>query len=322
MIAAVLDGRGGLRVEDRPRPTPAAGEALIRVLVAGICSTDLELRKGYMGFDGIPGHEFVGVVVDATLDTPLLGGRVLGEINAGCAACHYCREGLERHCPKRTVLGILGRSGSFAEYLTLPIRNLHAAPKELASERALFTEPLAAAFEVLEQVRVVGGRALVLGDGKLGQLVARVLDRAGAEVTIVGRHARKLAPLEADGFATRVVGRDALPPARSFPLVVEASGAPEGLEQALRFVTPRGTIVLKSTCAEGKPLNLAPVVIDEVTIVGSRCGPFRPAIEALAHGDLRPEETIDARFPLAEAVRAFDAAGSPGVRKVVLEVTA
>jgi alcohol dehydrogenase len=316
----VLDGRGGLRVEDRPRPALVPGEALIKVLQAGICTTDLELRKGYMGFAGVPGHEFVGVLVDATVATPLLGQRVVGEINAGCAACHYCREGLERHCPKRTVLGILDRPGAFAEYLALPLRSLHRVPAELSTDRAVFTEPLAAAFEVLEQVDV-RGKALVMGDGKLGQLVARVLDGAGAEVTVIGRHARKLEPLAVDGFTTRIVGRDAPPPARSFPLVIEATGAPDGLEQALRFVTPRGTVVLKSTCAESRPMNLAPVVIDEVTLVGSRCGPFPPALEALARGRLRPEDTIDGRFPLAEAERAFEAAGASGIRKVILEVS-
>lgn len=294
----------------------------MRVIVAGVCSTDLELRKGYMGFEGTPGHEFVGEVVEASLKPALVGARVVGEINVGCAACHYCREGLERHCPKRSVLGILGRPGAFAEYVTLPVRNLHGVPGGLATDRALFTEPVAAAFEVIEQLDVKGKRVLVLGDGKLGVLVARVLDLAGAAVTILGRHERKLAPLHADGFQTVLVGRDALPPARSFAIVVEATGAPEGIEHALRFVQPRGTIVLKSTCAEAKPLNLAPIVIDEVTVLGSRCGPFRPAIDALAKGALRPEETIDARIPLLEIERAFEAAATPGVRKVLLEVAA
>ncbi len=319
MIAVVLGG-GRVRVEERPRPVPAAGEALVRVLLAGVCSTDLELKKGYMGFQGVPGHEFVGEVVEAPTAPGLVGRRVVGEINAGCAACGFCREGLERHCPRRTVLGILSRDGSFAEFLTLPARNLHPLPGGLTLERALFTEPVAAAFEVIEQTSVEGKRALVLGDGKLGVLVARVLDLAGAAVTIVGKHERKLAPLRADGFTTASLERDPPPPSHAFPLVVEATGTPEGLEMALRFVQPRGTIVLKSTCAEGKPMNLAPVVIDEVTIIGSRCGPFAPALKALERGALRPEETIDVWVPLREAERAFEAAASPGVRKVVLEV--
>lgn len=316
----MLDGRGGLRIEDRPVPEPAPGEALVRVLAAGICSTDLELRKGYMGFCGTPGHEFVGEVVEARIAPELAGARVVGEINAGCAACHYCREGLERHCPKRTVLGIVNRAGAFAEYLTLPVRNLHRVPASVPTDRAIFTEPVAAAFEVIEQVAVEGKRIAVLGDGKLGALIARVLDLAGAEVTVIGRHERKLGALASEGFKTVLYGREAPPPLQSFPIVVEATGAAEGLEMAVRLVVPRGTIVLKTTCADPKPLDLAPIVIHEVTVIGSRCGPFAPALTALAAGHLRPESTIDARFALADAPAAFEAAATPGVRKVVLEV--
>jgi alcohol dehydrogenase len=320
MIAAVLGRNEPPRIEERPAPVAPSGEALVRVLLAGVCATDLELAKGYMGFAGVAGHEFVGEVVSAPSAAGLEGARVVGEINAGCGACALCREGLERHCPSRTVLGIVGRPGAFAEYVTLPVRSLHRLPAGLPIDRALFTEPVAAAFEVVEQVPVDGRRVLVLGDGKLGSLVARVLDLRGAEVTVLGRHARKLAPLAADGFSTILDGRDPSPSKKSFPIVVEATGAPDGLERALELVRPRGTIVLKTTCAGARPMNLAPVVIDEVTVVGSRCGPFAPALDALARGALRPEDTIDARFPLREIGRALEAAAAPGVRKVVIEV--
>jgi threonine dehydrogenase-like Zn-dependent dehydrogenase len=324
LIAAVIGPGGRVGVEERPDPRPAPGEALIRVNLAGICSTDLELARGYMGFQGIPGHEFIGTVLEAPPDAAdLVGSRVVGEINAACGACSYCADGLGRHCPSRTVLGIHGRPGAFAELLTLPVANLHRVPAKLSSERALFTEPLAAAFEILTQVEVSRGQeVLVLGDGKLGALCARVLGFAGALVTVAGRHEAKLAPLREEGFATVVDGAEAAAPLlRRFDLVIEASGRPEGIERALAYLRPRGRIVLKSTCAGSKPLNLAPVVVDEITVVGSRCGPFAPALNALATGAIKPELTIDARFPLGRAAGAFEAAASAGARKVIFEVS-
>jgi threonine dehydrogenase-like Zn-dependent dehydrogenase len=317
--AVVLDGQGGLEVASWPDPAPAPGEAIVRVLVAGICATDLELRRGYMQFRGVPGHEFVGVVERADTQPGLIGMRVVGEINAACGACDLCATGLERHCPARTVLGILGRPGAFAERLALPARNLRLIPDEMPTDRAVFVEPVAAAFEVLEQVDVRGRRCLVLGAGRLGALCARVLGIGGAaHVTVVSRGVEKLAPLARDGIETHAAAD--VEARRSFDVVVEATGAPTGLEAALRWVRPRGTVVLKTTCAGAHTLNLAPVVVDEVTIVGSRCGPFEPAIRALVAARLRPEETVDARYPLARAAEAFEHALRPGVRKVLVDM--
>ncbi len=320
MRAVVLGEEGRLAVREVSLEDAGPGEALVRVLVAGICSTDLELRRGYMGFQGVPGHEFVGRVERAPAGhETLLGKRVVGEINAACGRCETCARGLPRHCPRRTVLGILGRSGAMAELLWLPTGNLREVPDILATDRALFTEPVAAAYEVLEQVAVRGKRVLVMGAGKLGGLVAKVLALAGAAVTVVGRHERLLVPLAEAGISVATTV-ETFPP-RSFPMIVEATGQPEGFESALGLVEPRGTIVLKSTCASARPLNLAPVVIDEVTVIGSRCGPFEPSLAALAAGRLSPESTIDARFELADASSAFDEASRPGVRKVVLDIS-
>lgn len=308
--------RGRLRLVERPAPRLPDGEARIRVLLAAICSTDLELRAGYMGFAGVPGHEFVGRVEEAPAAPRLVGCRVVGEINAGCGRCDDCRGGDPRHCPDRTVLGILGRDGAFADQLTLPVGNLHAVPESLPSERAVFVEPVAAAFAILEQVDVRGRRALVLGCGKLGALCARVLRLGGADVAVMTRRREAASLLERDGFKVVSGETDA-----RWDLVVEASGQPDAFPQALTLVRPRGTIVLKSTCAASRSLNLAPLVIDEITVVGSRCGRFPPAIEALGRGDLRPEETIAGRFPLERFQEAFDAAEAPqdpARRKVLL----
>jgi threonine dehydrogenase-like Zn-dependent dehydrogenase len=319
MITVLLDGDGGVSFADKADPVPAAGEALVRVLKAGICSTDLELKRGYMQFRGIPGHEFVGVVESCDSRPDLVGRRVVSEINVACRECDLCRRELERHCRNRSVLGILGRPGAFAELLSMPVRNLHAVPDAISDDRALFVEPVAAAFEILEQVEVLlGDSILVIGDGRLGSLCARVLHRTGARVSVLGKHERKQEPLRKDGISTLDPKGQ---PEKSFDIVVEASGSPGGLEGALWWVRPRGTVVLKTTCAGKHDVSLAPVVIDEITLVGSRCGPFKPALLALERGDLRPEETIDARYPLVNVEKAFAKAGEPGVRKVILEIT-
>ena len=313
MRALYFDG-GDPRVEELPVPDPGPGEARVRVRLAGICATDLHIVRGYMGFRGVLGHEFVGEVVEHP-DPDLFGARVCGEINLGCGGCDRCRRGLSRHCGARTVLGILGKDGCFAEHLTLPVGNLHRVPDAVPDERAVFAEPLAAAFEILEQVHVEpGDRVAVLGDGKLGSLCARVLVRAGCDVTLVGRHRRKLA-LAARAGARTATADDLLD--GPFDLVVEATGSPGGFAKARGLLRPRGTLVLKSTYHGAVTVDAAPLVIDEITIVGSRCGPFAPALRALEAG-LDPTDLIDATYPLEEGVAALEHAARPGAAKVLL----
>ncbi|MFT3927349.1 MAG: alcohol dehydrogenase catalytic domain-containing protein [Myxococcales bacterium] len=303
-----------VREIDVPRRRP--GEALIRVSLAGVCNTDLELVKGYMGFSGVLGHEFVGHVVEA--DSPAwVGKRVNGEINLGCGHCDVCAHGLARHCPQRTVLGILGKDGCFAEYVTLPERNLFEVPRELSDEAAVFTEPLAAAHEILEQVRVASGqRCLVLGDGKLGLLCALVLSGVGAQVHLVGKHGAKLELARRRGVTVYQLPDR---PAGSFDLVVEATGSAQGLKSAVEATRPRGTLVLKSTFHGAVSLETAPIVIHELTLVGSRCGPFAPALEAMRAQRIDPTPLISQRFALPDATRAFEAASTKGCLKVLLD---
>lgn len=317
MLALRIDG--SLRLDAGvPAPEPPPGEALVRVRLAGICDTDLQLMRGYMGFRGVPGHEFVGEVVEAP-DPPLLGARVVGEINAGCGACAACAAGWQRHCPNRTVLGILGRAGAHAELLTLPAENLHAVPVELSDELAVLTEPLAAAYEVVEQRSPrPGERWLVLGDGKLGLLVAAVLHSEGAEPLLAGRHETKLAL--AAGWGVRTALADALQ-GRDWDVAVEATGAADGLERALALVRPRGTIVLKTTVAAPPRAPLAPVVVDEVTVIGSRCGPFPRALAGfagLAAAGVRLSQLLEASYPLRDGVAAYERAATRGTLKVLL----
>jgi len=303
-------------VREAARPARPPGFALIRLLAAGICNTDLELQRGYYGFSGTPGHEFVGEVAEAG-DTALIGRRVVGEINLACGVCDWCREGLRRHCPHRTVLGIAGHPGAFSEYFTLPESNLHLVPDTITTERATFTEPVAAACEILDQVAIPeGGEVAVLGDGKLGLLTAQVLLAHGARVHLYGRHATKLAIAAACGAETFAIG--SLPASR-YRWVVEATGSPEGLGAAIRMARPRGTVIMKSTVHGDVPLNTAPAIVNEITLVGSRCGRFEPALEMLAGGRLHVEEMISDRFPLAEAARAFERAAASGVLKVLIE---
>jgi threonine dehydrogenase-like Zn-dependent dehydrogenase len=303
-MRALVFEDGGLRVEEhRPEPEPSEGETLVKVRLAGICNTDLEIARGYMAYQGVPGHEFVGEAH---------GRRVVGEINAACGGCWFCREGLDRHCPNRSVLGILGRSGTFAEYLTLPDRNLHSLPDTLEDEVAVFVEPTAAAFEILEQVSLEAEhRVALLGDGKLALLIAQVLNPR-CRLTVFGKHDQKLRLLRDTHTSTDT-------PTGQFDVVVEASGSERGFQQALELVRPRGTLVLKSTVAESAQLNLAPLVVNEISVVGSRCGPFEPAIAALASGEVDPRPMISARRGLSEAPAAFEQAQAPGVLKVLLD---
>lgn len=288
----------------------------MRVRLAGVCATDLEICRGYMGFTGVLGHEFVGEV-EACDDPAWVGERVAGDINLACGACSECKVGLDRHCPHRTVLGILGKDGCFAQHLTLPTRNLHSVPAQVSDEAAVFTEPLAAAFEILEQVPLrPQDRVLVLGDGRLGLLCALALKTSGATLTLAGRHARKRAIVEARGV--RGVAGDELGSER-FDVVVEATGSPSGLRAAVDRVRPRGTLVLKSTYQGAPDLDTAKLVIDEITLVGSRCGPFPRALEAMANASVDPTPLIDARYPLSDGLAAFARAGEKGVLKVLLE---
>lgn len=305
-----------LRLETSyPDPERLPGEALLRVRVAGICATDLELIRGYMDFEGVLGHEFVAEVVEA--DTPaLVGRRVVGEINCPCRECPTCAEGLTNHCPRRTVLGILERDGAFADYTTLPEACLHQIPEELDERVAVFAEPLAAALQVLEQAPVDGETTVcVLGDGKLGMLVAQVLHTTGCRLTVLGHHEDKLDILRARGIAASLAEEA---PGVRYQVVVDATGLPEGLSQALGLVAPRGTVVLKTTVAGETTLTLAPVVIDEVTVVGSRCGPLDKAVEWLSGRRVEVEPLIEAAYPLSEGIEAFRHAARRGARKILL----
>ncbi|HEY3119400.1 MAG TPA: alcohol dehydrogenase catalytic domain-containing protein, partial [Vicinamibacteria bacterium] len=276
------------------------GEALLRVLCAGICGTDLALLNGYLSFAGIPGHEFVGRVEAAPGEAARVGRRVVGEINLACHRCAACLRGDTHHCAARQVLGLRGRAGAFAEFLTLPIENLHAVPDALPDEAAVFTEPTAAALEIQEQVTIGrGDRVVVIGPGRLGQLVARTLALTGCELRLIGRHSEP-------------------PPEREADVVVECSGHPDGLAAARRAVRPRGTIVLKSTYASAVPLDIASIVVDEVTLVGSRCGPFPRALELLSDGRVDVRPLVHARYPLSEALAAFEHAARPGTLKVLV----
>jgi threonine dehydrogenase-like Zn-dependent dehydrogenase len=308
----------GLRLrQDYPDPRPAPGEALVRVIRAGICNTDLEIVRGYMDFHGVLGHEFVGVVEEVA--GRLRGERVVGEINAYCGECPTCRRGDTTHCPHRSTLGIGGRDGAFADYLVLPVRNLHPIPAEISDDQAIFVEPLAAALEILEQVHVApGDRVIVLGDGKLGLLVAQVLALTGCELLVMGRHEEKLAILQRRGIATQLAAE--LPQERA-DIVVDCTGNPAGFATARTLVRPRGTLVLKSTFHGDATINLSSLVIDELTLVGSRCGPFAPAIQLLARGMIDVDSLLYATYPLDEGLRAFAHALEPGVLKVELAVS-
>lgn len=324
MRALVLDEE--LRfVEDYPTPTPAPGEALIRVRMAGICNTDIELLRGYMHFRGVPGHEFVGVVERAPGAEAWEGRRVVGDINAACGVCATCRAGRHTHCPYRTTLGISGRDGAFAEYLTLPVANLYAVPEGLPDEVAVFTEPLAAACEILEQVHIhPTDRVIVLGDGKLGLLCAQMLALIGCELTVIGRHAEKLNILARKGIATRHVEREVTAQwaemAGCADVVVEATGHPDGYATARALVRSGGTLVLKSTYHGTLETNLTSVVVDETTLVGSRCGPLAAALRLLERDAVDVMALIEAHYPFADVLTAFAHAGRHGALKVLVSL--
>jgi alcohol dehydrogenase len=325
--------KGKLKSVSKPLPKLRPGWVLIRVRLAGICNTDIEILRGYHGFQGIPGHEFVGEVaavlgVSAGQRAEWVGRRVTGEINISCAAygfrpvCQFCRRGLKTHCARRTVLGIVNHDGAFAEYLALPFENIHRIPDSIGDEHAVFVEPLAAACEVLDQVNVNKFReAAVLGDGKLAQLIARVLRTAIPRVVMYGKHLDKLSLARRAKIETKRVTGDASDLKRikqMFPLVVEATGSPTGLTLGQRMTEPRGTLVLKSTFHGAKPVETWPIVVKEITVVGSRCGPFAKAIALLGSGKVDPQPLITRTFPLDKAPAAIQFAQKPGVMKVLL----
>lgn len=315
MRALVYDG--GLRVVEAPMPKAASGEALIRVLAAGICNTDIEITRGYMGFTGILGHEFVGMVEESA-NPYLAGRRVVGEINCVCHDCAYCRLELPHHCLRRTVLGIQGRSGVFAEYTVLPEENLHLAPGSVRDDVAAFAEPLAAAFRIPDQVKIgEHDHVVILGDGKLGQLVAQVLWLQTKNLVCVGKHPWKLELLSRLGIATALADD---PIERGADVVVEATGSYQGFGRALELVRPEGTIVLKTTTTHPTALELSAPVVNEVRIVGSRCGPFRPALDALALGNVEVRPMITEAYGLEDGVRAMERAQSPDVMKVIMHI--
>jgi len=323
-MRALVLGADGLRLRhDFPVPQPPPGEALLRVRLAGVCATDIELMRGYKGgFMGVLGHEFVGEVVAAPDDPAWVGRRVVGEINVGCGECFLCRRGISKHCRQRTSLGIIGRNGVFADYTTLPIANLHELPAGLADELAVFTEPLAAAFEMLEQVPFrAGQRVYVLGDGRLGLLCSLVLACTGCDLTAIGRHPAKLALLAERGLHTVVATPENLAALSRTPadIVVEATGTQDGFGDALRLVRPLGTLVLKSTYADMLvTFDPSQWVVDEITIVGSRCGPFPTALAALAGDGFNLRPLIAAEYPLNDGVAAIALAAQRGILKVLI----
>ncbi len=315
MLAVHLEKR---RVDVRrvPKPRVPEGFALLRLLCGGICNTDLELQRGYYGFSGVPGHEFVAEVVEAGR-RDLIGRRVVGEINLDCGCCEWCRRGLGRHCPKRTVLGIVKHPGAFREFLTLPERNLHVVPDSIPTEQAVFVEPLAAAAEILDQVRIpCSSPVAVLGDGKLGLLVAQVLAAYGYPVHEFGRHKEKLQIAARSGVATELV-KEHLPSAE-YDWVVDATGSRKGLTDAVGMTRPRGTIIMKSTVHGLAGFDTAPVIVNEITLVGSRCGRFEPALEMLRNKIVNVADMISERMPLDRAPQAFRTAAKRGAMKVLL----
>ena len=316
MLSVQLEN-GRVQLRESARPKRVEGFALIRLLMGGICNTDLELQRGYYGFRGVPGHEFVGEVVES--DNPKLSGkRVVGEINLACTHCDWCARGLGRHCPNRTVLGIVKHPGAFREFLTLPERNLHVVPAQIPTEHAVFVEPLSAACEILDQVKIPPTAPVaVLGDGKLGLLIAQVLQASGARVHQFGRHKNKLRIAEKVGVTGEIIKNNT--PVAEYDWVIDATGSADGLKTAVKMARPRATIVLKSTIHGEVAVDTAPVIVNVLTLIGSRCGRFEPALKLLRAGKINVADMIAETYPLSAAPHAFERAAMRGMLKVLLQ---
>ncbi len=320
MIALKFSNNRLLLDQEAEKPQSKTGEVLVRVRLAGICRTDLELTKGYMGYEGILGHEFAGEIDSSTTEWEK-GTRVVGEINAGCGKCELCLRGLERHCPNRSVLGIQNKQGCMAEWLSLPSKNIYSVPEKIPDEVAVFTEPLAAALEIVEQVHIEPShRICILGDGKLGLLISMALGQHHEnETVLIGHHPEKM-NLVKEYAKSMLENNISTGMYKQWDIVVEATGTTQGLKQAMPLVKPRGTIVLKSTMAHAESLDLTPLVIDEVTVVGSRCGRFSPALRLLAADVLPVKQLIEDIYPLSQAEEAWKRASTPGAKKVLLRI--
>ena len=323
MKAVVFNDKDGLKLDTNyPKPVAKEGEALVKVTLAGICNTDFEITKGYMGYNGILGHEFVGVVEEVNSeDKSLLGKRVVAEISYGCddPNCEWCAQKNYRHCPSRHTLGIVQKDGCFAEYLTMPLNVLFEVPDNVTDEQAVFVEPLAAACEITEQLHIQPAqKVVVLGDGKLGLTTALTLHAQGLDVTLIGKHQNKLDIAKNQGVKTRLL--QDLEITNNFDVVVEATGSVSGFETSLALVKPRGVLVLKSTIATGKELNLAPIVINEITVLGSRCGQFPPALRLLENEKIDFKPFISATYSIDDAIEAFEANKSKETIKVLVKM--
>ena len=315
MKATFFDGKK--MILDKNYPNPNSNETLVRVSLAGICGTDLEILDGYMEYNGILGHEFVGIV-EKSNNSSLIGKRVVGEINAGCGKCDSCIKGMERHCPTRTVLGILKRNGSFAEFISLPEKNLHVIPNSISDEQAVFVEPLAAAFEINEQISMKPEwNVAVVGDGRLAHLIIQVIKLTCSNITCFGKHEKKLQGLVQSGIKIKLGIKST--DEKLFDLVIEATGSNSGFTDTMKLVKPRGTVVLKSTIASRENLDLTPTIINEITLIGSRCGLFKPAIDALESGTISVDSMIDSTFSLEKFNDAIEHAKKPSTLKVFLK---
>ncbi len=317
MRALLFDGTLGY-TDGLPEPSPQKGEALIRVGMAGICATDLEITRGYMSFSGIPGHEFVGTVTRAC-SPHLVGKRVVGEINSGCGRCGWCLKGEKEHCPDRTVLGIYRKDGAFADYIALPEENLHLVPHGLEDQEAVFTEPVAAALEIVEQCHIrPTSEVCVVGDGRLGLVIAQVVRLTGCRLTVVGKYREKLEILHNMGVETVLLEDSSS--LSMFDLVIDATGTPSGTGFSSSLLRPRGTLVVKTTVKEGGGLEMGRVVVDELKVLGSRCGPFGPALRLLSAGLVRVGPLVSGVFPIERGVDAFEEAERKGVLKVLVRM--